>query len=186
MRRNLRHRLGIVEIVAVLEALPFGNLGLVGHDPAGFPDQPANRVPYRGHLADGFGQYVADPFEHLLTRFNASLGIDEFLRRRVQIGEGLVASPDPKRQGLEPFVAGLRGLAALLGFEWKVQILEPLGILGRPNGRRQVGRELALGLDRLEDRLFSLGQLSQSLRREAESRRSSPRSGCRSFPCGIA
>ena len=47
MRRDLSDGLGIVEIIAVLEALPFGNLGLGGDDPAGFPDEPANRVAAR-------------------------------------------------------------------------------------------------------------------------------------------
>ena len=68
MRRDVRDRLGVVEIIAVLQALAFGNLGLGGDDLAGLPDDPADRVADRGHLADGLGEDVADPFEDLLGR----------------------------------------------------------------------------------------------------------------------
>ncbi len=90
-------------------------------------------------------------------------GIDEFLGRGRQIGESLVAGPDPERQRLEALFAGFRGLASLLGLERKIEILEPLGIIGRANRGGKIGRELALALDRLEDRLFPLGELAQPL-----------------------
>ena len=163
MRRDLGDGLGIVEIIAILEALPFGDLGLGGHDLAGFPDEPANRVAHGRHLADGFGEDVPHALEHLLARFEPFFGADEFLGRGREIGEGFVAGPDPERQGLEALLAGLGGLASLLGLEGKIKILEPLGIVGRANGGGQVGRELSLAVDRLEDRLFPLGQLAQPL-----------------------
>ena len=42
MRRYLRNGLGVVKIVAILEALAFGDLGLGGDDLAGLPYEPAN------------------------------------------------------------------------------------------------------------------------------------------------
>ena len=101
MRRDLGDRLGVFEIIAVFEALPFGDLGLGGDDLAGFPHDPAHRVAHRGHLADGLGEDVADAFDDLFDRIDALLGIDEFLSRRGQIGERLVAGPDPEGQGLQ-------------------------------------------------------------------------------------
>ena len=51
----------------------------------------------------------------------------------------------------------------LLGLERQVKVFEPLGIVGGSDGDRQVGGQLPLSLDRLEDRLFPLGQLAKSL-----------------------
>ena len=111
---------------------------------------------------------MTDAFEHLLARFEPFLGIDEFLGRGGEIGERLVASPDPERQRLEALFAGFGGFAALLGLERKVQVLESFGIVGRTNGGGQVGRQLPLAVDRLEDRLFSLGELAQPLHAELD------------------
>ena len=43
VRRDLRDGLGIIKIVAVFQALAFGDLGLGGDDLAGLPHQAANR-----------------------------------------------------------------------------------------------------------------------------------------------
>ena len=161
MRRDLGDRLGVIKIVPILKALTFGDLGLGGDDPAGFPHDPAHRVAHRGHLADCLRQDVADAFDNLFDRINSLVGIHEFLGRRGQIGERLVAGPDPEGQRFQPAVACVRGFGALLGLERKVKVLEPLGIVGRANRGGQVGYELALGVDRLEDRLLPLGQLAQ-------------------------
>ena len=47
MRRDLSDRLGVVKIVAILEALALGDLGLGGDDLAGLPDDLAHRVADR-------------------------------------------------------------------------------------------------------------------------------------------
>ena len=88
---------------------------------------------------------------------------DELLGRGGQVGERLVAVPDPQGQRLEALVAGVGGLGPLLGLEREVEVFEPLGVVGRADGRGEVGVQLPLGLDRLEDRLLPLGQLAQPL-----------------------
>ena len=65
--------------------------------------------------------------------------------------------------GSRPFSRASEALLRFFGLNGKVQVLESLGIVGRTNGGGQIGGELPLGLDRLEDRLFSLGQLAQPL-----------------------
>ena len=120
------------------------------------------------------------PSSTFSTDVDALLGVDELLGRGGQVGQGLVAGPDPERQRLEALVAGLGRLGPLLGLERQVEVFEPLGIVGRADGGGQVGRELPLGLDRLEDRLFPLGQLAQPLHAELDLADRPPRSGCRS------
>ena len=161
VRRDVRDRLGVVEVVAVFQPLPFGDLGLAGDDLAGLPDDAADRVADRGHLADRLGEDVADAFEHLLDGLDPLLGVEELRRRGVQVGQGLVAVPDPQRQRLQPLVARLRRLGLLLGLERQVEVFEPLGVVGCADRRGQLVGELALRLDRLEDRLLALGQLAE-------------------------
>ena len=163
MRRDLRDRLGVVKIVPILEPLPLGNFGLAGDDLAGLPDDLADGIAHRGHLADGFREDVADPFEHLLDRFEALFGVDEFLCRRRQVGQGLVAGPDPEGERFQPAIPRIGCLGSFFWLEWKVEVFEPLGIVGRSNGGRQVGIEFPLGLDRLQNGLFAVGQLAQTL-----------------------
>ena len=45
--RDLRDRLGVVEVIAVFQALALGDLALAGDDLAGLPDDPADRVADR-------------------------------------------------------------------------------------------------------------------------------------------
>jgi hypothetical protein len=63
---DVRDRLGVGEVVAIFQALAFGDLGLGGHDPARLPDDATDRLAHGGYLADGLGQDVSDPFEDLL------------------------------------------------------------------------------------------------------------------------
>ena len=108
VRRDLRDRLGVVEIIAVLEALALGDLALAGDDLAGPPDDLADRVADGGHLADGLGEDVADALEDLLDGVDPLLGVDEFLGGGVDVGQGLVAGPDPQGQRLQARARGRR------------------------------------------------------------------------------
>ncbi len=108
------------------------------------------------------------PSRTFSTDLDAFLGIDEFRGGGVEVQEGLVAGPDPEGQGFQPALAGIGSLGALLGLERQVEVFEPLGVVGRADGGRQVGGHLPLGLDRLEDRLFPLGQLAQPLHAELD------------------
>ena len=94
VRRDVGDRLGVVEVVAVLQPLAFGDLGLGRDDLARLPDDAADRVADGGQLADRLGQDVADPFEDLLGGLEALLGVEELGRGGVQVGQGLVAVPD--------------------------------------------------------------------------------------------
>ena len=58
-------------------------------------------VAHRRHFADRLGKNVANAFEHLLDGVDPLFGVDEFFCGGVQVGERLVAGPDPKRQRLE-------------------------------------------------------------------------------------
>ena len=57
----------------------------------------------------------------------------------VEVGQRLVAGPDPQGQRLQPSLAGIGGLGALLGLERQVEVFEPLGVVGRADGRGEVG-----------------------------------------------
>ena len=84
----MRDRLGVGEVVAVLQPLALGDLGLGRHDPARLPDDAADRLADGGDLADRLGQDVADPFEDLLGGREVLLGGDHLGRGGVQIGQG--------------------------------------------------------------------------------------------------
>ena len=96
---------------------------------------------------------VSSPFSALTNSWAAAI-------RSV---EGLVAVPDPHRQGLQALFPGVRGLGPLLRLEGEIEILQPLGVLGRADGRLEIRVELALSLDRLENRLLALGQFAQPM-----------------------
>ena len=163
VRRHLRKRLGIIEVIAILQALSLGNISLAGGDLGGLPDHLAHGVAHGRHLADGLGQDVADTFENLLGRIQPLFDADEFLGRGHWIGQQLVAVPDPDGQRLQALVPGIGGLGPFLGLEGKIKVLQPLGVLRRANGRRKLGVELALGLDRLEYCLFAFGQFPKPM-----------------------
>ncbi len=164
VRRDVADRLGVVEVVAVLQPLPFGEvLALGGHDLAGLPDGATDRVADDRQLVDRFREDVADAFQHLLDGLQPLLGREKFGRRGVEVEQRLVAVPDPQGQRLQPLLAGVGGLGALLGLVGEVEVFEPLGVVRALDGVAELVRELPLGLDGLEDRLLALGQLAQAL-----------------------
>jgi len=168
MRRNLGDRLGIFEVIAVFQTLPFGHFRLGGDHLTGLPHDLADGVADHGHLADRLGEDMADPFQDFLDRLDPFLGIDEFRGGGVEVEKGLVARPDPEGQGLESALAGIGSLGALLGLEREIEVFEPFGVVGRADGGRQVGGHFPLSLDRLEDCLLPLGQLAQPLHAELD------------------
>ena len=161
VRRDMSNRLRVFEVVAILEPLAIGNLSLGRDDLTGLPNHPSHRVTHHRQLADRLRQNVPNPFEHLLDGLDVFLGVHKLLRRGVQVRQRLVPVPDPQRQRLEPLVARLRSLRLLLRFERKIQVFQPLGIVRRADRRRQLFRQLALRLDRLEDRFLALRQFAQ-------------------------
>ncbi len=163
MRRDVPHGLGILEIVAVFEALALGQTLALGRDHlARLPDGAADRLADDGELVDRLGEDVPHAFEDLLGRLQAVLGVDELGRGGVEVGEGLVAVPDPQGERFEPLFAGVAGLGLLLGLVGEIQVFEPLGVVGRLDGVAQIVGELALGLDGLEDGLLALGEVAEA------------------------
>ena len=64
------------------------------------------------------------------------------------------------RQRLQAPLAGDRGQRLLLGLEGQIEVFQPLGRVGVLNLLGQLGRELALRFDRLEDRRLAFGELA--------------------------
>ena len=167
--RDLRDRLGVFEVIAVFQALALGDLRLAGDDLAGLPDDLADGVADHGHLADRLGEDVADPLQDLLDRVDALLGVDEFLRRRRRTSVSVSSRVQIRRaRGSSPRSRASDALVRFLGLNGQVQVFEPLGVVGGADRRGEVGVQLPLRLDRLEDRLLPLGQLAQPLHAELD------------------
>ena len=116
--RDVRDRLGVIEVVAVFQPLPFGDLGLGGGDLARLPDDPADRVADGRQLADRLGQDVADPFEDLLDRVDPFLGVEELraaaarsvrVSSRFQIRNASGSRPSSRASDALVFFLGLNG-----------------------------------------------------------------------------
>ena len=117
--RDVGDRLGVVEVVAVLEPLALGDLGLGRDDLAGLPDDAADRVADGGQLADRLGQDVADPFEDLLGGVELLLGVERTpaaaavrsvrVSSRFQIRRASGSSPLSRASDALVFFLGLYG-----------------------------------------------------------------------------
>ena len=153
--------LGVVEVVAVFQPFAVGDLGLAGHDLAGLPDDPSDGVANGGEFADRLGEDVADAFEDGLGSLHALLGVDELERRGGQVGQRLVAVPDPHGERFQTSVAGVRSLGPLLRLERQVEVFETLRVVGPADRGGQLLGELALGLDGLEDGFLAFGQFAE-------------------------
>src|SRR4051794_41020941 len=105
---------------------------------------------------------MSNTFENLFGSLDTLFGVEKLLRGGVKVGECLVAVPDSQGERFETFVSGLGGLGPLLWLERKVEIFEPLGIVGPSDRGGEFVTELTLGFDRFEDRFFALGQLPES------------------------
>ena len=166
MRRNVAHGLGVFEVVAIFQALTFGEVfALGGDDLARFPDGAADGFADDRQLVDRLGQDVADAFEHALDGLQPLLGRDELGRRGVQVRQGLIAVPDAQGQGFEPLLASIRRLGALLGLVRQVEIFEPLGVVGRLDRVAKLVGQLALALNRLKNRVLAFGKVARRLTR---------------------
>ena len=159
VRGNLRQRLGMVEIVAVLRAfvlLAFGDLGAdhadLGHPLAQFADQ-------RGVLAPAFHQDGACTVERGLGIGHALLGID------VRGGSGFRYLGGIGQQAVgQRFEAGFArdlGARAALGLVRQVEVFQArLAVGGFDLGTQCVG-QLALLLDAGEHRGAAVLQFAQ-------------------------
>ena len=144
MGRDVGDRLGVGEVVAILQAPRLGDVGLGRDDLAGLPDDPADGVADHGQLVDRLGQDVADAFEDLLGRLELLLGVDELPGGGLEVGQGVVVVPDPEREGFQALVAGVRRLGLLLGLEREIEVFEPLRVVGGADGGGELVAELAL------------------------------------------
>ena len=137
----------------------FSGTASVG-DHALLSEQVAHQRAHLGVLGDHFGDDVARAGEGGCGVGHFLLGIDEgggFVDGLAAVG----LLEDAQGERLEPALAGDGGARAALGLERQVEILERrLGLAGA-DLFFELGRELALLLDRGEDRLASLLELQQ-------------------------
>ena len=169
VRRDLRDRLDVIEVVAELGArilLAFdhlrANLALRPQPVAQLADQVrvlGDRLHQDRTRAVQRGTHVGD----------ALVRIDERLGERFRRQRGIVAQA--QRQRLQPGLAGDLRLGAALRLERQVQVLQSrLGVGGEQVGLQRIAK-LALFLDAGEDRraaLFQLAQVTQAFLQQAQ------------------
>ncbi|MGY3191937.1 hypothetical protein ACVIWU_001303 [Bradyrhizobium sp. USDA 4509] len=164
MRRQLRQRLGEIEIV--LELLAFGLLPGAdgrGHD-AVRPHLLTQRADQVGILGEALDQDRARAVERRGDVGDLLLGIDEGRRGLVRIALGLRQKLIGER--LEAGLLGDLGLGATLRLVRQIDVLEPALAVGGHDLSLERGVELALLADRIEHRgtaLLELAQIRQPL-----------------------
>jgi len=103
---------------------------------------------------------VTDTGKHVFGRVQFLVGGDERGSAGHHVGCFGPGFKNLDRQRLNPFLAGDRGQRLLLGLEREIEIFEALGRVGVLNLLGQLGRELALGFDRFQNRRLTLGELT--------------------------
>ena len=151
--------LGQVEVVGVLGsgallALPDGR-----DDPAPDPHPLAQGPDQVGVLGEPFDQDRAGPLERGRGVGDAELGVHEAGRELLRIAGGV--AQQPFGQWLEPLFAGDHRLGPALGLVGQVDVLQPRLGVGGQDLRLELGLELALRADRVEDRDPALLQFAQ-------------------------
>jgi len=156
--RNGLDRLGKLLVDLVLLAV-VGIPGFRGQKTPG-QGQLAHRLPDPRIIGDRLGADIARPRQrrlrilHPLFRIHILPGVLEGIPAEDLLGEYEL------RQRLQPLLARHRRPGAALWLEGKVEVLQRLQLVGRPQGRLQLGRQLALLLDALEDRLPALLEIA--------------------------
>ncbi|MFU0842040.1 MAG: hypothetical protein ACFWTZ_05455 [Burkholderia sp.] len=159
VRRDAAHRLSVVEIVAELG--PFGLLafGDAAHRLALAPEPAAQLLEQAAVLAHALAEDVARSRKRRGGVGNALFRVHKGRGLRVGIFLGMREKQVRKR--LEARLAGDRGSRAALRPVRQVKVLEALLGVGFLDRRLELGRELALGADRLEHRASALVELPQ-------------------------
>ncbi len=88
------------------------------------------------------------------------IGVDEIRGPFVEIGGEQISGENLSRQGLEPPLPGDLSERELAGLERQVEVFELLRAVGRLDAGRQVRGELPLPLDRSQDRLLAVSELT--------------------------
>ena len=162
VRRDVADRLAELEVILVIQPLPFGEfLALGGTELAGVPQDGADMPRTSADSAIISARMCCTPASTssgVVSSFSG-LTIAGSTSARLptagspfQIGQG---------QRLEALLAGGRGQGALLGLVGQIEVFEPLGIVGGEDGGLQLVGQLALVLDALEDGLLAVGELPQ-------------------------
>ena len=162
--RHPLHMLGIVkEVAKMLLVLRLG-LARTLHPlarEAGLAVQDAPQpLPHVGVFAEVVGDDVADAEQHVGHARHLSIGVEEIGRPFVEVGGCGIGRKNLPCQRLEPPLPGDLGERQLAGLERQVEILELLGTRGRGDPALQGGSQPPLTLNRAEDGLLPIGQLT--------------------------
>ena len=120
----------------------------------------AQTLPHFGVLAELLGEDVARAQQGIGPGGNLPIDAGVIGRPGVELRAQRIGFQNFPRQFFQPAAAGGRGQRLLLGLERQVEILEPLR---RRRGENLLGEllgQLALRLDRTQDRLLALGKLT--------------------------
>ena len=161
VRRHTMQRLVEVEVIVELLILLRVVFRLRADELARLAIDLANSLPQFGIFAELLGQNVPRAQQRAGRIGHALVGVDEVGRAGIQIGGRFVLGEDLRREQAEPLLLGLRGERLLLRPIGQVQVFEPLHAVGPFDLLAQLRRQRVLRLDRLEDRLLTLLQLSQ-------------------------
>ncbi|MNC10280.1 hypothetical protein D3C75_579190 [compost metagenome] len=159
VRGNLRQRLGVLEIIAVLGALGFLALGNAGTDHALLAQPAAQLANQRGVLAPALHQDRAGTFQRGLGIGHALVGIHERggkdLRVLCRVAQQAIG------QRLQSCFAGDLRAGATLGLVRQVQIFQPALGVGSEDLVAQLIAELALLTDAGQHRRTAVFQFTQ-------------------------
>ncbi len=163
VRGNLRQRLGMLEVIAVLGAFGFLAFGDAGTDHPDLAQPLAQLADQRRVLAPAFHQDRARAFQRGLGIGHALVGIDETggegLRIPGRVCEQAVG------QRFQPGFAGDLRAGAALGLVRQVQVLQPRLGVGSQDLVAQLVAQLALFPDAGEHRgtaVFQFAQVGQA------------------------
>ena len=111
-------------------------------------------------FAELLGKDVTGAEQRIGRGGHLTVRVDEIGGPGVQIGTGRRGLEDLTGQQFQTARSGQRGQRLLLRLVRQIQVFEPLGRRGGENLFGQLVGQFALRLDRAEDRLFALGQLT--------------------------
>ena len=162
MRGNLAELLLILEIIAELLPLLFGDLRLDADELPGPLDDSPQPLAEFGPFAEILRQDMPDPEQCIGRRRHLVIGIDEILRATVEIGRRDRAAENLLGQRLKFPLARDGCQRLLLRLERHVKIFQPFRAIGGFDRSGEFGCQLPLPVDRSQNCLLPLGQLAEA------------------------
>ncbi len=134
---------------------------LVRNELTGALENRSELCPQIGPLAVALGNDMAGPQQRLAEGRHLPIGIHKVGGASIEVLTARRGRQDLIGQRLQPSFAGGRGQRLLLWLEGQVKIFELLERIAALDLRGQLGRELALRVDRAQDRGLALIQQPQ-------------------------